>query len=377
MTGSAIPMAVPGPMSWPKLFLGLTIWLLIVFSFGALSLGSHKTWTWNPSPPPPGSPVDLNRGDQCEKLNYISHVDSTSYTAKIFEIQNTWSNAAYLLAGILILLCSRKSLGLALGANLCLLAVLSGFYHATLQEFTQTLDIAGVYSVLLASLCYGAESIMSRLGGPRAALIYNESGQLHWYVEVPAIILTPALALLMASLRTSFCLFDSTTGFVIIFVLLFTMLFRQMFAVKGNTGWVFFTVILVVATPGLVFRLLDGDGKPLCLPDGIANVVQGHALWHVFSAATLLLLYDFFAWYSADDWRAFGQGAYRDSLETAYPKWAMATVGFVASAVFLTDSLIQKSIVIGRPAECHLWGIFIAIAFLAVAVLTVLGVIKP
>jgi hypothetical protein len=377
MTSSGLSIAVPGPMSWGKLFLALTTWLLAVFFLGALSLGSHKTWTWNPPTPPPGKPVDLNREDQCEKLNYVSHVDSTSYTAKVFEVQNTWSNAAYLLAGILILLCSRKSLGLALGANLCLLAVLSGLYHATLQGFPQTLDIAGVYSVLLATLCYGTESVLSRLGGPRAEFIYKESGQLHWYIEVPAIALAPGLALLMASFRTAVCLFDSTTGFVIIFVLLFAMLFRQMFALKGSTGWVYFAVILVAAGPGLAFRLLDGDGKPLCCPDGIARLVQGHALWHVFSAATLLLLYDFFAWYSAGDWRAFGQGANRDSLEMAYPKWAMATVSAVASVAFLTDSLIQKSIVIGRPADCHLWGIFIAIAFLVVTVLTVLGVIKP
>jgi hypothetical protein len=40
-----------------------------------------------------------------------------------------------------------------------------------------------------------------------------------------------------------------------------------------------------------VFRLGDGEGRVLCDPRG---PIQFHALWHLFSAALVLLAYDYF-----------------------------------------------------------------------------------
>src|SRR5260370_37844399 len=101
---------IPGPMNGPKWFLVVTIWLLIVFALAGLASGLNKQWT------PPGDPTPNlgDREDQCEFLNLTPN----SQSGVVLEIQNPWSNAGYLLAGLTILFCSARPLGLAVGIEL-------------------------------------------------------------------------------------------------------------------------------------------------------------------------------------------------------------------------------------------------------------------
>lgn len=335
------------------LLLGLTIWLLALGLFAGLGLGVHTTWTLERTG---------NRDDQCEKLQ----PDST-----VVEPQNTWSNSAYLLAGILILLRSRKPLGLALGAHLCILAVFSGFYHASLQGVPQTLDVAGIYFVLLAMILYGGESALTRLRGFHAT----------WPVEVTAIVLTPVVGYLMATYRRDVCLFDSTTAVILFAIVIFALCVRQLFTVRFSFAdnpalWIYLPVGLPAAFLSFLFRLTDGDGKPLCYQGGMLEILQAHAVWHVLSAATLLILYDFFAWISGEDYRIFGY-EFAEMVKAPYPRLWMGLLAGVAGVIFVLDGLIEGKIVIPNPEHCHLWGFVVGIPLLIIGALTMLGIIEP
>jgi len=56
-------------------------------------------------------------------------------------------------------------------------------------------------------------------------------------------------------------------------------------------------VILVSTAVALGCRFGDRHGRILCSPHA---AIQAHALWHVFTALTLICVYEFFAWSSGD-----------------------------------------------------------------------------
>src|SRR5689334_14561609 len=91
----------------------------------------------------------FSRSDQCETLR----ADST-----VMEPQNTWSNLAYLLAGLLIFfrnVRSDRTFGMAFGVALVALAWFSGLYHAQpVNGFFQKLDVATIYWVLPILIAY-------------------------------------------------------------------------------------------------------------------------------------------------------------------------------------------------------------------------------
>lgn len=243
--------------------------------------------------------VDDWREDQSETLRRGSFIR---------EPENTWSNSAYLLAGLLVLFRARKPLPFAFGGQLCALSLTSGLYHASVLEPWQTLDIAGVYGALISLLAFCIDSMAKGfLGLPgRPVLVWS---------LVPA---TAGLALLMACLRTKFILFDSTIGFVIIVGVLLVLIVITFVVTHRRPGrhvdfihgcgvvfdhvWVVTGFLLLAVGVGLLCRLGDGAGRFLSAP---GSWLQAHAVWHVLSAAALLLTYELFARVAGDDQRVF------------------------------------------------------------------------
>ena len=118
----------------------------------------------------------LHRSDQCEAI---------SQKHPWAEPENTISNVGYLIAGIAVIARSlRAGFGsgrlpaLAVGISFVLLALCSGYYHATLNdiskagkgevctepspEFSQILDIACVYLTMLSMLCFGIDKVLRK-----------------------------------------------------------------------------------------------------------------------------------------------------------------------------------------------------------------------
>lgn len=76
-----------------------------------------------------------------------------------FGIFNTWSNLAYIVVGLLLLVWDRSAETWVLAGALCLLGVFSGLYHALKRVWANRLDQFGIYLVL------GAQGVFGYAGG--------------------------------------------------------------------------------------------------------------------------------------------------------------------------------------------------------------------
>jgi peptidoglycan/LPS O-acetylase OafA/YrhL len=228
---------------------------------------------------------EKSRGDQCEKLNV---------GGSILEPQNTWSNVGYLMAGLLVFYRSRRLRSVVVGLFLCLTAVFSAMYHAVPTNGTlQTLDIAAVFWVLLALIGFGILSLDFHFYGNERDIVW----------EKLVAIVSFVLGTLVAITRTKVAPFESTKAFVALIFVLLVLLFLGYINGKdpktnlshGEKG-TFLAVLIVIAIPTGVFRLFDGydngTRKFMCDPNWI---LQSHAMWHILSAALLLIGFDYFS----------------------------------------------------------------------------------
>lgn len=166
---------------------------------------------------------------------------------------NTWSNAAYAFAGLWVLQHGIPTAGpvaLALG----LLAVGSGLYHATAQEWARRLDHAGIHAVFGALVVHGIaplHPLTPWLMAPLAAVLTA------WFVWLRPTDLTSVLGLYLIAAFTPAFLRGSVDHAVAAFLLL--------------------------AVAYLAWQI---DQRPT-IPLGRL----GHALWHVLTAVAIALLY--------------------------------------------------------------------------------------
>ena len=122
----------------------LIIWTPVLAIFVAIALiGNTAGWApWEPNL----DRMCFYREEQRELVR----------TGSFFlQVANFWSNFAYLGVGLLILFRSGSFVGRGTGWAFVFLAFGSGYYHGSLTELGQFLDIAGIYMALLALLFHG------------------------------------------------------------------------------------------------------------------------------------------------------------------------------------------------------------------------------
>lgn len=318
----------------PAWLLGLVAGLLVFMAFLAIVSIAHRNAATYPRRD--ADLVQVHK-DQCER---------PGDQARIVEVQDTLSNAAYALAGAFILVFATAWAGRLLGLNLLLLSITSGLYHATLSHLPQVLDVAWVYAALLslstyvsfahtrAASPYGLPPlVLGIVGGVLllgciafsvlfdaregfaflmlALLVAGVNGACYasarWSATLVAIV-APALFLgipALGFLMRNNLGWDSDAVFPMLVLLLLVQLFLLFYTAgpldTPRMGW---EIALVAAAiiPGFVVRLGDGytgSGARhfLCNPDGL---VQAHALWHILSALGLLLAYDLVAQFQRD-----------------------------------------------------------------------------
>jgi hypothetical protein len=223
--------------------------------------------------------------EQCERLRT---------GAVLVQVVNFWSNAAYVAVGLLVSLRSEDLSLRIVGGALVLLGACSGWFHGFKTEFGQTLDIVGVYLVLLAIIIYGVLELLHVTD--RAVIWISMGGAL-------------MLSIVTGFLRSDVDVFDSDV-FTPILATIVVLGMLTVFAVAyfgGNPLWrPLGNVLLVTVGLGLlalVFKYTDGtDNAPLANHNGnIAECLydpdsplQGHALWHILSALMFLGMIEFF-----------------------------------------------------------------------------------
>jgi hypothetical protein len=262
--------------SIPRWFILWTALLLTVLGLVILAqmAGLHP-WSTVPL-----ARVTFYHREECELVDIMGF---------LLQFQNFWSNFAYLAIGLLIA-AHGSALGRVVGWTFVFLSVGSGWFHGTLSELGQTLDIAGVYCGLLAVAVFGFVELESM----------PPSAPLGWALMIGAIVLGFAAAFL----RTQIPIFNSNlfTPILVGLVLVFG-LFTAWKLASWNHELLWPGVFALVAGLGaLLFKFTDGDDNLLAKYGGDysqcsyapSSLVQGHAIWHVLSAFMFLAMFEFF-----------------------------------------------------------------------------------
>ena len=212
----------------------------------------------------------------------------------VFRTQaNTWSNLAYVLVGFYTLalgchdarhnfaiagnyLVKTPAMSVLFGASCCYLGLGSGLFHASLTRWGQQLDVAAMYSPLVVLIAINVGRWIPRVKSP-----VQPEGFAAW----------PILAGLV--LVTSYLLYQykwsMRSGVVLPTLILTVGGFALLDLVRSRRALAFrwlllSTLALLIAR---ICWLLDVAGK-FSGPDAR---LQGHAVWHLFTALSLASIY--------------------------------------------------------------------------------------
>jgi hypothetical protein len=202
---------------------------------------------------------------------------------------DTWSNLAYIALGIWMIVAARGSEGRAgsllslFGPASIVVGVFSLVYHASYTWFFQFFDFVGMFVFCFAVITANA----LRLGWIRdsSRWTFYATGVVVTSAAVPAVAETPVPIQAMVA--------------VLIGVILGQELALRMRRDPGQPAppypAFFGALALIAAAAG--FSLVDVT-RTWCDPE---SWLQGHALWHVLSAASLLALFYFYRHMPAPD----------------------------------------------------------------------------
>jgi uncharacterized protein YqgC (DUF456 family) len=187
----------------------------------------------------------------------------------VVEPANTWSNLAYVFAGLALLWLGARQRDRTLrifGAAEIVVGISSLVYHMSFSGILQVLDFFGMY--VFTNLLLGLNLVRS------GAL----SRRRFWPVYAGSVL---ALTALTVALRfTPFPI--QGIVFVLILGIVATEL-RQRNAPPAGRRWFFASLATLTLAAG--FSAADVTGV-FCDPEN--HVVQGHAIWHVLGAISLV-----------------------------------------------------------------------------------------
>jgi len=188
----------------------------------------------------------------------------------VVEPANTWSNLSYALVGVAMYLAARRSPSphLRFFAPAALLVGLaSGIYHASYTFVLQILDFAGMY---------GFCALLLTLNLRRAGLLgAHDWRKRFWQGVIAATGVTVAVDFTGVPIQS------------LVFVLILGIVGSEVLLIRRAPGTKSHLLVVAVALlgAGAVFSLLDVT-RTWCLPSHA--FLQGHAIWHVLSALSLL-----------------------------------------------------------------------------------------
>jgi len=202
----------------------------------------------------------------------------------ITEPANTWSNLAFVFAGMIIWYLARKKgqKSLALfGPVAIFVGACSFVYHMSYTMVLQTFDFIAMYAfvgILLIFNLRRLEKISKERQTPffiGLVLACTALFMVFYALQIPMQIIVAVLV--VAFIATEF-------------------MARKRLTTKPNSKH--FIIAFASLGVALTFTLLDVT-RTWCDPNN--HVVQGHALWHVFNSITIFFIYKYFEQFSFDE----------------------------------------------------------------------------
>ena len=257
---------------------GGTMLLAIILFVVELSCRNQNVWDgWQES-------SELRRPAYAESI----------HLANLFRTRaNTWSNVSYVLVGLYGVAyawsdMSRGSLGpsgyvvktpamsFVFGFACCVLGLGSGLFHASLTRWGQQVDVAAMYPPQLAFVAMQLGRRYPVIGGRR-----SWTSTPTWPILIAVVFVTSVLLYqykwVMSSARVMSTLFLVLSAFVILDA--FSHRYRMKFR------WTFISIAAMFAA--ISCREMDIAGR-FSGPD---SWIQGHAIWHLLTAYSLLAGY--------------------------------------------------------------------------------------
>jgi hypothetical protein len=216
---------------------------------------------------------------------------------------NTWSNLSYISVGFYCLalgwndghqrhaarvgyLVNTPAMSFLFGSTCCWLGVSSGFFHASLTRIGQQLDVAAMYGPLVVLM---AMSLGLKL--PRVKLRKDSEGWPTWPWLVGMTLIAEAVFIYFKWSMSSRVMLSLLCHLVGICAVLDRLLWMR----NLDLSWLVWSTIALAI--GIACRQLDIAGQF----SGSDAWLQGHALWHLFTAASLGFMYMYYR--SETAWR--------------------------------------------------------------------------
>lgn len=196
------------------------------------------------------------------------------------EPANTWSNLAFVIVGLWILSRARSSWSRVMGLAVVLLGSLSLYYHASNVYITQLGDFLGMFLYLGLLLVWNLRRFGLVLGQTRTILVYF----LTVYINIGMLILFPQLL----GIRIQLIIFVNT-------LIVFGMeayLVRRTAALFGKDVYRDYGSAVILLCAAAVCSSLDLTRK-WCDPGN--HWLQGHAVWHVLNAISMIFVFRFYS----------------------------------------------------------------------------------
>jgi hypothetical protein len=259
--------------SWLFIFGGCVVIVALIAIFGAL--GDQSPWA------PDADRIAKYHEEQCEKV----YVD-----AFFLQFHNFWSNFIFFAGGLLILFFNRSMPGSFVGSAMVFLFFGSAGFHGTLTSPGQTMDMIGVYAVLLTIIAYAFIEVVG----------WEYRTWPTWAIMIGAVV----LAVIGGIIRRSNNFFESgrfaALTVIIIVIYMVTAAFvpaarlRIEPVAQGNMLWSAGIAVLA-GVLALLFKFTDGaDNWPSECLYGPSSIVQGHALWHFFAGIMFVAMFEYF-----------------------------------------------------------------------------------
>ena len=268
--------------------------LFVALLAGLLAIWAKGRFEWGPAeiPKAQGEAIDKSFASSSGGLRYRSSV----VAAVIREPENTWSNLAFVFAGLVVAAHDRRIFGRLFGTALVALGIASGLYHASLLSALRTFDVGMMGWAVFSLGCLGWFAVGRTWAATSIVALESSSAQLT--VGLAGAVLAVATAIFRNTVKIAGVkAFDSTyvtvTGIGV--VLLFLAGGMVVAAQKLPAGRIPTNRILglfLVVGAAIIFQLGDHPGKWLFQPE---SLIQAHAAWHILMALAALQCHDLFA----------------------------------------------------------------------------------
>jgi hypothetical protein len=249
--------------------------LLVTAVVGTLlGLGLHFGWSadrWPAVEMPPKQGESVSTADVVRGI--LRH-DPAALARVIREPQNTWSNLAFVLAGAVVWTGTARRIVRAAAGGLMLTGLGSFLYHASASLAVRALDVGAmkVYFGLSAIVALVVLRPAWRAAAERHAVTLTA------VMLIAASLITPIRGLKVAGFRP----FDIGLLTLVSALIAASALVKTALAAKKLGPWIWIASSTALIAAAATFQIGDRPGGWFWHPGGI---IQGHAVWHVLSAA--------------------------------------------------------------------------------------------